>query len=289
MPFYQNPFTADFEGNWLLGDRQHIPKYVVSGNKGRGDEFVTVHAEGPYDLSGNDVDSNAKAVLNIEYALHDFKKWASLAVTISASSLAATTPEEVATSLNNNDTFAGLFTATTSGKFANGNTRLEIKQKHPVNSMRFYIKNGQAESVLLFNKKAGVGEIPSFFGRHTIANRYTYDDSVNMLIELDVSGSNIDAAVVDNAVNFKGESLGLNSSVVQDDYQLLNGKSGLFTFQKITVDGSDRITQIIEYHAGAGAGDMARKTKYTYTSTNTKPDQITEEPYTLTASDLVTP
>ena len=67
MPFYQNPFTADFEGNWLLGDRQHIPKYVVKGNRGRTDELVTVHAEGPYDLSGNDADSNAKNVLSIEY------------------------------------------------------------------------------------------------------------------------------------------------------------------------------------------------------------------------------
>ena len=278
MPFYQNPFTADFEGNWLLGDRQHIPKYVVKGNRGRTDELVTVHAEGPYDLSGNDADSNAKNVLNIEYALHDFTKWASLAVTITADTLSATTPAEIAESLNDDSTFADYFTATTTGKFNSGNARLEIKQKHPVNSMRFYIKNGQAESVLLFNKKAGVSEIPSFFGRHTIANRFTYDDSVNMLIELDVSGSDIDAAVVNNAVDHKGDSLNLNASVVQDDYQLLAGKSGLFTFQKITVDGSDRITQIIEYHAGAGAGDMARKTKYTYTSTNTKPDQITEEP-----------
>lgn len=82
---------------------------------------------------------------------------------------------------------------------------------------------------------------------------------------------------------------GLTYSDMKEDYELLAGRSGLFTFQKITVDGSDRITQIIEYHAGAVAGDFGRKIQYSYTSSNTKPDQITEIPYQLVAGDLVTP
>lgn len=287
MPFYQNPFTFDFEGNWLLGDRQHIPKFVVPGNKGRGDEVVAVHAEGPYNLSGNDADSNAKNVLNIEYAIHDFKNWVSLAVTITASSLSAVTPAEIAASLNDNATFADLFEARTVQKFASGSARLEIKQRHPVTKMRFYILNGQAETVLSFNKFAGVAEIPSYFARHTIANRFTYTDSVNQLIALDVSGSDVDAAVVDNAVNYRGESLNLDSSTVNADYVLLKGKSGLFIFSKQT-ESSGNITSKIEYHAGAVAGDLAKKTTYANYSNNV-PGTITEVPYVLTSSDLVTP
>jgi hypothetical protein len=57
----------------------------------------------------------------------------------------------------------------------------------------------------------------------------------------------------------------------------------------LTVDGSDRITQIIEYPAGAVEGDFARKINYTYTSANTNPSTITEIPYVLTDSDLVNP
>jgi hypothetical protein len=82
---------------------------------------------------------------------------------------------------------------------------------------------------------------------------------------------------------------GLDYTAMKEDYELLGGRSGLFTFKKITVDGSNRITQIIEYPSGAVTGDFAKKTNYTYTSANTNPDQITEIPYQLTANDLVTP
>jgi hypothetical protein len=76
---------------------------------------------------------------------------------------------------------------------------------------------------------------------------------------------------------------------IKNDYQLLRGRSGLFNFQKITVDGSDRITIIIEYPAGALVGDLGRKIAYTYTGAKTHPDQITEIPYVLTSSDLIIP
>jgi hypothetical protein len=77
---------------------------------------------------------------------------------------------------------------------------------------------------------------------------------------------------------------------MKEDWQLLRGRSsGLFTFQKLTVDGSDRITQIIEYPAGALAGDFARKINYTYNGSNTNPSKVTEIPYVLADGDLVTP
>jgi len=289
MPFYQNPFTSDFEGNWLLADRHHIPKFVVPGNRGRGEELVTVHAEAPYNLSGNDGDGDSKAVLNIEFAINDFRNWASLSVTISASSLAATTAAEVVSSLNNNAEFSAWFTASMVDKFPSGKDRIVIKQRKDATSMRFYIKNNQAETVLLFNKKAGVSEIPTYFDRHTIANRFTFPEGENKLIFLDVDASVVDAAVVDNAVNAKGVSLGFNSGAAVDDYALLEGRSGLYIFQKNTVDGSSRITQTIEYHAGAKTGDLARKTNYTYSGGNTSPTNVTSVPYVLESGDLITP
>lgn len=284
MSFFQNPFTQDFIAPWLLSDRQYNPDFKCPRNAGRGDEMVVSFGEAPFNLSGNDGDGNSKAVLTISFALNDTKNWADLAVTITGASLSAITLQEVVTSLQANAVFGDYFTAR-----VRTDNKVEIKQNKPVTSMRFFIKNGRAETVLKFNKLAGVSEMPTFFERHTIDNRFTYADSQNALILLDDSGSNVDADVIDNAVDNKGVSLGFDHSTVQADWQLIKGKSGIFNFQKITVDGSNRITQIIEYSAGSVAGDLARKVNYTYSGANTNPSQITEIPYTLASGDLVTP
>jgi len=284
MSFFQNPFTQDFIAPWLLSDRQYNPDFKCPRNAGRGDEMVVSFGEAPFNLSGNDGDGDSKAVLTISFALNDTKNWADLAVTITGSSLSAITLQEVVTSLQANTVFGDYFTAR-----VRTDNKVEIKQNKPVTSMRFFIKNGRAETVLKFNKLAGVSEMPTFFERHTIDNRFTYADSQNALILLDDSGSNVDADVIDNAVDNKGVSLGFDHSTVQADWQLIKGKSGIFNFQKITVDGSNRITQIIEYSAGSVAGDLARKINYTYSGANTNPSQITEIPYTLASGDLVTP
>lgn len=295
MPYFANPLSSDFEANWLLGDRQHIPKYVCQRNAGRGDERHVVYNQPPYDLSGNDDDSNSTDTLVINFAVNEPKNWATLSIdiTASASSSSAVTAAEVIAALNANSTFASYFTASLDhfdGDDPGGNRqRVAIKQKKPITEMRSYISLGRADSVLNFNKFIGIAELPSFFSRHTIANRFAYTDSQNQLIELDPGSNTVDANAIDAAITAKGVSRGFSSGTVQEDWQLLGGKSGIFTFQNVTVDGSDRITEIIEYQAGAGAGDMARKINYSYTSTNTKPDQITEIPYTLESGDLVTP
>jgi len=284
MSYFQNPFSQDFIATWLLSDRQYNPDFKCPRNAGRGDEMVIAFGDAPFNFSGNDGDGNSKAVLTISFALNDTKNWADLAVTISASSLAATTVEEVVISFRANTVFDDFFTTRirTDGK-------VEIKQKKPITSMKFFIKNGRAESVLKFNKLAGVSEIPSFFNRHSIANRFIYNDSQNALILLNPSGVVEDAAVIDNAVDEKSVSRGFSSGTVQEDWQLIKGRSGMFKFQKITVDGSNRITQIIEYSAGSLAGDLSKKTAYAYTGANTSPNKITEIPYTLQSGDLVTP
>jgi hypothetical protein len=290
MPFYQNPFISEFQGYWVLGDRQHIPTFKIPHNAGRGDERVMVFNEGPYDLSGVDADGNSHDTLNIEFALHNnFKHISSLAITITATDMTAVRPDEIASSLNADSVFSGFFSAEVINRFdAEGNSlRLSIQQQKPENQLRFYIKNGQAEEVLKFNKKIGVGEIPSYFARHTIENRDNYDDAQNMLIELDVAGSAVDAAIVDEAVDHLGESLGLDSSTVRDDYEMLEGRSGLFTFKKQTIVGTD-LTEVIEYHAGAKAGDLAKKTVYAGHVSGI-PAEITEVPYTLLPGDIISP
>jgi hypothetical protein len=172
MSFFQNPLPQDFYAPWLLSDRQYNPDFKCPRNAGRGDEFVVSYGTPTFNLSGNDSDGNSKAVLTISFALNDYRNWADLQVTISASSLAATTPQEVVTSLLANAVFTDFFTVA----LDQSNQSIQIRQKRPNTSMRFYIKNGRAESVLKFNKLAGVAEMPTYFTRHTIANRFTYTD-----------------------------------------------------------------------------------------------------------------
>ena len=299
MSFFQNPFLSEFRGNWVLGDRHHMPTFVVPGNKGRGDEVVSVWNQNPpYDLSGNDADGNTKDTLVIRYALRGEHNWATLSIDVTTTAAADTSvsPQDIATDLNANTTFASFFQAiAVPDRFGNTSGpvmyRLSIKQKKPITDFRFYIVNGRAEEVLRFNARAGVAELPTYFDRHTVDNAIArnFSDGQGAIIELDPAVNNVDAAIIDSAVDAYGRSLNFNSGTVRADWQLLEGRSGLFMFQKISVDGSDRITQIIEYHAGAIAGDLGIKTIYNYTSTNTKPDEILEIPYTLTSGDLITP
>lgn len=350
--FFLNPFSEEFRGNLVLADRALSLTFVCPPNAGRGQEMVLSWADGPYDLTGNDDDGVDKSNLTIYYAYDpEFKAYSSLSIDVEAGSVSssAVTVREIVTALNADTTFAELFEAA-----LNSGNRIYIRQKRDSTRFRFYISLNGAETAIKFNGRAGVAELPTYFDRHIIANRYTYDDSVGMLLPLNhvitgntvanptvvtsaghslsasqqiiITGSNssptidgtrvisspltntftvpvnvttagtrarystlVEAAMIDGAVDAKGKSLGYSSSTVQDDWDLLRGRSGLFTFQKLTVDGSDRITQIIEYHAGSEAGDFSRKILYTYTGANTKPSTISEIPYVLQSGDLITP
>lgn len=285
MSFFMNVFDSDFEGNLLLSDRHHIPKFVCRRNAGRGKELVAAWNKGPYDLSGNDADGNAERYLKVTFCLYDTKNWATIQVDLTTG--AALTPQEIVSTLNADTLFAERFNAGL-GHFEDDTVkRILIRQKRPITEMKFYIERGQADSVIGFNARAGVDELPSYFARHTLANRFTYTDSQGMLIQLATSG--VDAAIINAAVDFRGSSLGYSSSSVREDYQLLRGKSGLFMHKKQTIDGSNRITQIIEYPAGAVAGDFAKKTTMSYSASNTYPDKVVEVPYVLQSLDIVVP
>ncbi|MCK9459668.1 MAG: hypothetical protein M0R80_08520 [Proteobacteria bacterium] len=369
MSYYQNVFPQEFIGNWVLGDRQASLSFRCPANTGRGDEVVqsygnpTLTAGDPtFNLSANDPESNATTSLRIWYARDfatGFKGWTQLAVVIAGpgatvpTTAATTTPTQIVANLNADTTFATMFVASV----GNNGKSIVIRQAIPITQLKFYIDNRAAETILLFNARAGVAELPCYFDRHTIRQRFAYIDGMNHLIDLSHDITNVSVAnpgvitslahglantdlitidnsnstgsldtasvavanvtadtfttgvnvtvlgnygvwarlvdfnVITNATDKNGNTLGYSLATTKRDYQLLAGRSGIFNFQKITVDaiGTGRITKIIEYPAGAVAGNMGRLIEYKYTDAKTNPDIITEEPYVLTNADLVTP
>jgi hypothetical protein len=300
MSYFQNPFAEEFRGNWVLADRQLSLTFICPVNAGRGSDSVMSWAEDNYDLSGNDADGNPKANLILIFAMGGlgFKNWAEISVSVSGATATSTTAYEVVTALNANVNFASYFVASVVSATAVSKKRVLIKQKQPVSNLKFYVKNGGAEAELRFNARAGVAELPTYFMRHSVGDAYrnVFSDAQNMLVYLNPDtwsslGDTVDGDVVYLATDSKGNSLNFDPTTVQADWQLLRGRSGLFMFYKTLWDSNTppRIITQIQYQAGAGVGDLAKKIENHYTGTDTTPDQTTEIPYTLTVSDLVTP
>jgi hypothetical protein len=309
MSYFQNPFPAEFRGNWILGDRQHSLTFICPPNSGRSEELITTWNKpnnGFYDLSGNDSDENSKSILKIRMSINgSYHEWVNLEIDVTENTNAglnpapvasAITPNQIVSILNSNSNFSSYFIASVDSFDQVLNNKIVIKQKYPTCRMRYFVVNGGAEEVLGFNSRAGVAEMPSYFKRHKVwGGDMAYPtEGTNAIVELDPSNSggssNVDNNIIDNAVNNKGVSLRFSSESVRQDYELLEGRaSGLFTFQKITVDGSDRITQIIEYPAGAKVGDFARKIMYSYTGSNSNPTTVMEVPIVLQNSDIINP
>jgi hypothetical protein len=281
MAFYQNLFDEEFRGNWVLSDRQYVLTFTCPPNKNKSDWQLAWNV-GPWDFS-------VVNTLTLNFAFDtDFKNYSALAINIAGVTPAATTAQEVVAILNANATFADMFFAELnpipgSSPFPPAWTVLiRAKPNRVKRNVRLWISNDGAETKMRFNKKAGVSELPTYFDRHTIENRFNWPDSVGMLIHLDETDPTIDQPIIEDA--------GFVPADMQEDWELLKGRaSGLFTFQKLTIDGSDRITEIIEYPAGAKEGDFARKIAYVYTGANTNPSEITEIPYVLQTADLITP
>ena len=287
MSFFQNVFAEEFRGNWVLGDRQQALTFICPANAGRGSDVVTAWNEGPYNLAGNDADGNPRNILTFTFALSGdlFKNWATVGVNIAGAVPATTAPYEIATILNANTTFNSYFVCSIE-HFNSGTDRINIRAKTASAKLKFFINNGGAEEAIRFNSRAGVSELPSYFTRHTVANRFVFEDSQNILYLLQAGVLNVDDNIIDQAVTARGLSLNYNHAVVQADWQLLRGRSGIFNFQVMTLDGSNRVIQIIEFGAGSKVGDMARKIQYHYTAALTVPDRIWETPYQLTSVEI---
>lgn len=271
MSFFQNVFDQEFQGYLVLGDRQASTTYKIAANKNAHNKQIAWVA-GPYDLSSENT-------LTLNYSWdRDYKIWSSVSIDVAGLNPSSTKAIEIVSKLNANPVFSELLIAS-AVEFDNSTTVVVSKNVLKKQEIKIYFSNNGAETKMRFNKYAGIAELPSYFERHTIENRNNYSDSIGTLIKLDEND------VVDQDII---ESAGFSLTPKQD-YELIRGRSGLFMFQKITVDESDRITQIIEYPAGAVAGDFARKINYTFTGTNKNPSKVTEIPYVLSNGDLVVP
>lgn len=345
MSFFQNLFDQEFQGYWYFTDRKYSLDFKIGPNKNRSDLMLAWN-EGPYNLA------SPNNILTINFAFDkSFKAYAALAIDVSGATPSATEAAEVADELNADTTFKEFFEASIEnakhgGTRLGGPWRVVIKSKRPKADFRAYISNTGAETKLKFNKYGGVADLPSYFDRHTIANRFAFDDSQGNLIRLSHAITAISVAnptqitsvnhglttgdtiyivnsnstptvdgqrtvTVVNADNFtvpvnvttagtRGEWLsatekgvvddaGLDYSAMLEDWEHLKGRSGYFMFRKETIDGSDRVTELIEYQAGAKVGDLARKIIFTYTGANKNFDKKFEMPHILASGDLVTP
>ena len=130
MSYFQNPFAAEYQGAWLLDDRQYSPTFLAPRNFGRGDENVIAYGvQSTYDLSGNDADGNANRYLKIRYALNgNFLNWNELTIDLTAGS--ALTPEQIVTTLNASSTFATFFTATFNKPYIFGTNDYTEKRRY---------------------------------------------------------------------------------------------------------------------------------------------------------------
>lgn len=172
MSYYLNPFN-DFYGYYTVGDSSGFKlTFKVPANKNFGEFFISWNSE-TFNLSVN-------SVLTFNFAFDpSYKNWSSFDVNIAGTNPATTSAAEIVGILNANATFSSWYTASLYNK-----TQIGIRQKKPSTTFRTYISNTGAEIELRFNKKIGVADIPSYFEKDTIANRFASDTANNTLIRL---------------------------------------------------------------------------------------------------------
>jgi hypothetical protein len=267
MPYFQNVFDSEFLGVLLLSDRQYNTTFKVRPNR-NSSTLMRAYGTAPYNTVGN-------TTLTINVSIDAGSRYTALAVPVTSG--AAISAAQIVTDLNADSNFANFFVATLENFAGDQKGIVQIRARFQRENFKAYISNTSAETILKFNRYAGVAELPVYFARHTIANRMTYTDGLACLVQL--------TQPTDNTIITEA---GL-STTPKTEYELLDGRSGAFMFYKQTVDSSSRITAKIEYAAGAGVGDLAKKTTYSYTAAQTEPDIIAEVPWVLTSGDLITP
>lgn len=265
MSFFQNVFDFEFRGSLLSSDRQYQATYKIPANSNRSESMISGN-EGPYNLS---VNNN----LNINFAFDpDLRNYSVITVNIAGPSPAITKTQEVVDALNSNINFSNYFTA------FNVSNKVGINLSKQKPNFRAYISNSGAEIALRFNKNAPVRELPSYFEKYSIENRFAHTDiGSNYLILLNTSDS-VDQGVI--------SASGFDPLDPTPDWKLLSGSNDAFWFYKRAYTNG-QITSEIKYPAGAKDGDLAKKTFYTYDDSNLI--EIMEIPYILQSSDLMIP
>lgn len=281
MPFFMNPFDSEFRANLVLATnegKQHHITYVVPPNKNHKMATIAWNVE-PYDFATTTDDN-----LTIRYNANPNIKntYATLDVSLTGLTLAS----EIVDALNADITFSTFWIAK-SLKIKEGNT-VSITAKTDKSQLVYWFENVGAEESLRFNKQAGIKEIPSYFFRNLIeaytdatSSSFGKKDEIFQLIFLDATVST-DLTLIRESLN----NSTFAAADVKEDWELLYGRSALFTFKKQTFSAG-LPTEIIEYNAGMVVGDLGKRTVILYAGTD--PTATFEMPYVLTSADIIVP
>jgi hypothetical protein len=258
MSFFQNLFDAEYEGYWTLGDyKGYSLTFKVPANKNKGEAFIAWNTE-PYDLS-------ASGNLTINFAYDpEFKNFASLTVNVAGATPGATLASEIRDILNSTAGFSDWFTAGIDnstrggGERAGGPFRLFIRQKKSNTAFRTYVSNTGAELKLKFNKFAGVADIPSYFEKDTIANRFATPESNGRLIRLShvITGN---TAANPSVVTSVAHGLSTNDVVYFVDS---NSTPTLNGSRVATVTGLDTFTVPVNVTTAGTTGEWLNANEY---------------------------
>lgn len=256
MSFFQNVFSKEFRGVWLLGDRQYSLDFNCPPNTNTSNYLYAWNTD-PYDFSSLNT-------LTINYAWDaNFKNYSSLAINISGITASATKASEVVTILNANTLFAELFVArlqpaANSSPTPSNFSVVILPNNNRKRDVRAYISNGGAETKMRFNKKAGVADLPSFFNRHTIANRYTYSDSEGVLQKLTqvITSISVAASAVVTSASHGLTTGDVIYIVNTNSTPVINGT------RTVTVTGTDTFTVPVTTSTAGTIGEWLTATQY---------------------------
>lgn len=273
MSFFMNVYDFEFRGSLLSADRQYQQTFKIKANTNRPDYILSGNVE-PYDFS-----AASNLTLSFCYDLEQMN-YANVTVNIAGATAASTTAAEVVSALNANSLFSSFFIASvfkTNNVGVTGNKVL-IKSKKPKPNFKAYVNNTSAEGVIQFNKFAPIQELPSYFKRYDIAQRFNFTDLGSERLLLLDTGNSIEADYIDAA--------GFNSSSPSADWQLLKGCNDQYMFTK-RIYTSGQIAVEIKYPAGASIGDAAFKTTYQYSGSDLI--GVCQIPHVIASGDLITP
>jgi len=243
MSFYQNPLDYEFEASLLLSDRQYNVSFKIKGALPNSSTLFQCWNPGPYDVSSN-------KALTLNFSFDSGNTWTALTISdvgVTAASTSSATAGEVVEALNADPTFQALFTASVATD-RNNLSYVVIKALRSREKFKSYVSNTGAEIVLRFNKKAGVGELPTYMDRHSIANKSLFPDSLGMLIKLDPTTTRDQAIIDDAGYSYIVGATNGNATVtlpntsafaVGDSVEIYNGTTSLArTISSITANTS---------------------------------------------------
>jgi len=267
MAFFQNVLDSEFRADLFSSDRRLQSLFIAPPNKNTSMYMLNYNKSSDFDLTAN-------TDLTINYAYDPaLIAYATMTIDVSGVVVSDTKPEEIVANLNSDSIFSDIFLA-----LLYNNQQILIKTKKERELFKAYIANTGAETVLNFNAKAPVVELPNYFKRYSFDQRFDYQDlGSHRLVLLDETDA-IDAAVITAA--------GLDPLNPTPDWKLLNGRNDAYWFYKRTYNAGKLETEI-KYPAGAKEGDLAKKTYYDYSGSDLV--GVMETPYVLTSSDLITP